>query len=156
MVAQTEEKPESKDQFTYYREEIDRLQAENKGLITQNRRLKRKSTGSDSKSAQNTDEIARNNSEQGEQSSKQLGEIHLAHPWERTCSTCGGANEGYKGPANVFCTDPECVASLHGNHYPMGHVEPGEIKKLDDGRVDMPTVKACLNCGKDDSAEVVS
>lgn len=83
--------------------------------------------------------------------SPQAEKPHLAREHERFCVDCGGENPNFKGSPNVFCGAKGCDGRI-----PMGHVEPGEVKKLDGGRFEFPNVKACSNCGKDDNAILVA
>lgn len=91
-----------------------------------------------------------------ESSPEQATESHLAHPWEKKCSTCGGENPNYTGPPNVFCNAPGCKDELHGKQMPMGHVDLMQIKKDAEGKIDLPDVKPCLNCGSDHDAVIVA
>lgn len=74
---------------------------------------------------------------------------HLARDYEKVCVDCGGENPNFKGPPNVFCHSGTCKGRI-----PMGHVEPSEVKPLEGGGVDLPTIKPCWNCGSDHDAKV--
>ncbi len=80
--------------------------------------------------------------------SPQVVEKHFAHPWEKKCTTCGGENENYQGPPNVFCQGPECKGKI-----PMGHIDIEAVRKAPknpDGTVTVPEVHGCPNCGSED------
>lgn len=146
MATKQEEKPESQAIFEPYLQEIKRLQRENKGLKGQNSLLRKKQAPENPKQV----ESGQPESDSSHSEPAQAEPAHLARPWEKVCLDCGGENPNFKGPPNVFCGAKGCDGKI-----PMGHVELGDIKKLEGGRVEFPGVGKCFNCGKDDSAKLV-
>ncbi len=151
MSTKTDDKPESRDMFTALREEISRLQGENKGLKGQNARLKKKSGGLGGQTSVPQPYPGENDTDSSQQGANQAANSHLARSYEKVCVDCGGPNEHFVGAPNVFCNGPECKGRI-----PMGHIDKEKVVKLPDGREDYPGVGKCFNCGKDDSAVMVA
>src|SRR5579863_2897811 len=118
MATETKESPDSKDLFSSYRDEITRLQQENKGLKGQNARLKKKQGGNGGVSGAQQTNSGENEGGISEPGVNQAPISHLARDYEKVCVDCGGDNPHFKGAPNVFCNGPDCRGRI-----PMGHVE---------------------------------
>lgn len=131
--------------FAPYNEEITKLQRQIKGYKGQIKKLEGQLGSKDSKQV----ESGADSSDSGESKAAQAAEIHAAHVWERKCTTCGGDNENFKAPPNVFCHGPKCNGKI-----PVGVVDLAEVSKRTrsaDGQIDITDlVKPCTNCGTHD------
>ncbi len=155
-MAQTTEKTESEPAIDYWKNQAADLAATLKARDAKIVYLTKKLSKKGQKDGETTPPTAGETPEQPAQPSEsaiQPSESHFAHPWEQVCTSCGGKNEKFEGPPNVFCYGPNCKGKI-----PVGHVDIEAAKKRVDpktGEVDLPELKLpCTNCGSEQFLKV--
>lgn len=145
LAQKVEDKPESLPKSEALEAELERLRKKNVDL--EKKLYKRDLKKAREQSSES--DLGQSESNSTDSKPQQVGEIHAAHPWERKCTTCGGDNENFKAPPNVFCHGPKCNGRI-----PVGSVDVAEVLKLpkdEKGEVDISgMVKPCTNCGTHD------
>jgi hypothetical protein len=155
-LSQKQEKTESEPAIDYWKNQAadlaTTLKARDAKIVYLTKKLSKKGL----KETETTPPTAGETPEQAaevSESPKQPSETHFAHEWEPICTTCGGKNEKFAGPPNVFCYGPNCKGKI-----PVGHVDIEAVKKRVDpktGEVDLPELgHACLNCGSEEFLKV--